>query len=97
MPHVDILQVVLLRLQHGEPLLRLAPFFGDRDALLAGQVLAGQGVGVVQDFLERALRGHLPAVYARAGADIHDVVGGAHGFLVVLDHDQGIAQVAQML
>ena len=33
---------------------------------------------------------------AGAGADIDDVVGGAYGLLVVLDHDQGVAEVAQV-
>ena len=32
---------------------------------------------------------------ARAGADVDDVVGGAHGVLVVLDDDQRVAEVAQ--
>ena len=33
---------------------------------------------------------------ARAGADVHDVVGGAHGVLVVLDDQNGVAEVAQL-
>ena len=34
-------------------------------------------------------------MHAGAGADIDDVVGGADGVLVVLDHDHGVAEVAQ--
>ena len=34
---------------------------------------------------------------ARAGAHVHDVVGGIHGVLVVLHHDERIPQVAQAL
>ncbi len=37
------------------------------------------------------------AVLPRARADVHDVVGGADGLLVVLDHDDRVAQVAQTL
>ena len=37
----------------------------------------------------------LAAVLARARADVDDPVGGADGVLVVLDHDQGVAEVAQ--
>ena len=32
-----------------------------------------------------------------SGADVDEVVGGAHGVLVVLHHDQGVAQVLQPL
>ena len=38
---------------------------------------------------------HLTAVLPRARTDVHDPVGGADGFLVVLDHDQRVAQIAQ--
>ena len=31
------------------------------------------------------------------GADVDDLVRGVHGFLVVLHHQQGIAQITQML
>ena len=34
---------------------------------------------------------------ARARADVHQVVGGAHGVLVVLHHDEGVAHVPQLL
>ena len=34
-------------------------------------------------------------MHAGAGADIDDVVGGADRVLVVLDHDHGVAEVAQ--
>ena len=37
----------------------------------------------------------LAAVLAGAGADVDDPVGGADGVLVVLDDDQGVAEVAQ--
>ncbi len=44
-----------------------------------------------------ALRDDPPAVLARAGAEVHEVVGGAHRLLVVLDHDHRVAEVAQPL
>jgi hypothetical protein len=37
------------------------------------------------------------SVHARAGSDIEHVVRGPNGILVVLDHDHGIAEVAQPL
>ena len=39
----------------------------------------------------------MPAVDAGAGADVEHVIGGADGVLVVLDHDHGVAEVAQAL
>ena len=38
-----------------------------------------------------------PAVLAGAGAEVDEVVGGAHRLLVVLDHDHRVAEVAQPL
>ena len=37
------------------------------------------------------------AVNAGAGADVEHMVGGADGVLVVLDHDHGVAEIAQAL
>ena len=39
----------------------------------------------------------LAAVLARAGPEVDHVVGGAHRLLVVLDDDDGVAEVAQLL
>ena len=39
----------------------------------------------------------MAAVNAGAGADVEHPVGGADGVLVVLDHDHGVAEVAQPL
>ena len=50
---------------------------------------------VGHDLLRRALGDHLAAVLAGARADVDDVVGRAHRLLVVLDHDHGVAEVAQ--
>ncbi len=44
-----------------------------------------------------ALGDDMAAVNAGAGADVEHVVGGADGVLVVLDHDHGVAEVAQPL
>ena len=49
------------------------------------------------EVVDRALRDDLAAVDAGAGADVEHVVGGADGVLVVLDHDHGVAEVAQPL
>ena len=49
------------------------------------------------DVLEGALGDNLAAVYTGARAYVDDVVGVAYGFLVVLHHQHGIAQVTQVV
>ena len=51
---------------------------------------------VGHNLLRCAGRDNPAAVDARAGADIDQIIGGAHGLLVVLDHDDGVAQIAQL-
>ena len=52
-------------------------------------------IGIGHDLLRRAGGHHLPAVDSGAGADVDEVVGGPHGVLVVLHHNEGIAQIPQ--
>ena len=61
------------------------------------QELTGQRAGRGHDVVDRALGDHPSAVLARARAHVDDPVGGAHRLLVVLDHDQRVAQIAQAL
>ena len=63
--------------------------------VLAGEVAAGERLGVAHDLLWRARRDDVPAVLARAGAEVDEVVGGAHHRLVVLDDEHGVAEVAE--
>ena len=95
--HRDVAQVVLDRVVHGDhPALGpRPPRRRQRDRASAGQVRAGERVRVGQQPLDRAGVHHVPAVLPRAGADVHGPVGGTDGVLVVLDHDQRVAQVAQ--
>ena len=48
------------------------------------------------DFLGAAVGDQVPAGVARAGAEVHHVVGAANGFFVVLDDEHGVAQIAQL-
>ena len=95
--HVDVAQVVLLGAVDGElaALGARAAYLGDRDLAAAGEVLAGHRVGVLVEVLDRAAVDDLAAVLAGAGADVDDPVGGADGVLVVLDDDQGVAEVLE--
>ena len=96
--NVDVLQVVF---PAAEDLERLAAARAahrrDGNLPLAGQILARVGPGLRHQILDGALGHDLAAVDACTGADVHDVVRRAHGVLVVLDHDEGVAQIAQPL
>ena len=72
-----------------------APDFGHRNEFFARKVLSGDGFITFQQLVYRALEHDLAAVAARARADIHNVVSCKHGVLVVLDHDERVAEVAQ--
>ena len=50
---------------------------------------------MLEQALDRAGVDDLPAVLTGAGADVDDPVGGADRLLVVLDHDQGVAEVLE--
>ena len=67
------------------------------DAPLAGQILAGQRLGRVADIVGRALRDHAAAVLAGTETDVDDVIGVLDRILIVLDDDDGVADVAQAL
>ncbi len=91
---VDLLEVVLRRSQHLQHL-AVGGSADSRhfDELLAVEILRGDTVRYRQDFFERTRRHDLSALLPRARADVHQVIGGADGGLVVLDHDEGVAQV----
>ena len=96
--HRDILQVVRPRAAHRQHVTAArAPRFRHGDGAFMTQVLPGQRGFTRHDLFGRARRHDLAAVHAGAGTDVHDVVGGAHRFLVVLDDDQRVAEIAQPL
>ena len=93
-----VLEVVFARADHLQvPAVAAAAALWNLDLQFAAQVLAGQAVPVLLHLLGRADRDDLPAVHAGTGSHVHEVVGVHHGVLVVLDDDQGVAQVAQVL
>src|SRR5437764_14188514 len=94
---VDVLEVVRARtrdLEHVPVALTPPPWHGD--GALPAQELARQRGRGVQELVDRTADHDRAAVLAGAGADIGDVVGGAYGLLVMLDHDQGVTKVAQV-
>ncbi len=93
------LQIVAARAFQDQHAARIdaMPARGHRDLPAPGEILARQRVRGEPDLLGRALRDDLPAVLARAGTHVHDVVGRADGIVVVLDDDHAVAEVAQVL
>ena len=68
---------------------------GDRDLAAAGEVLPRHRVAVLEQALDGAGVDDLAAVLTGARADVDDPVGVADGVLVVLDHDEGVAEVLE--
>ena len=57
------------------------------------------GIPVGDEFIGRVVNAdiNLASVDTGAGADVDEVVGGPHGVLVMLHHDQAVAQVPEVL
>ena len=93
----EVAQVVLARADDAQRLARLArpTRLGERDTQLAAEVARGERIGMPDHLVHGALHHHLAAEPARARPEIDDVIGGANGVLVVLDHDHGVAEIAQ--
>ena len=94
---VDVFQVIGARTAHRQPARGGFAVQRHGDAAAAGEIRARDRFRAGHDFLRRALRDELAAVFARARANIHDLIRGQHGVLVMLDDDQRVADVAQML
>ncbi len=94
---VHVLQVVLAR-----PVDRQlatdgagAAYGGDGDLASPREVLPGHRVGVGEQVLDGARVDDLATVLAGAGTDVDDPVGHPDGVLVVLDDDQGVAELLE--
>ena len=62
----------------------------------AGEIAAGEGVGIGLDLRQHALGQQLAAEFAGAGAEVEQMIGGAQHVGIVLDDEDGVAQVAQL-
>ena len=93
---VDVFQVILPCAPHRQKF-PVAGTAGGRhlDALFPTEILARQAIGIGHDLLRRASGHHLSAVGSGTGVDVDEIVSGPHGVLVVLHHNEGIAQIPQ--
>ncbi len=95
--HIHVLQVVLARaLYHQRLSVERSARRRHRDASGARKILSGQGRRIPLHLVYSAGSYHFAAVGAGAGTYVDDVVGRPDGLLVVLHHDEGIAQIAQV-
>ena len=95
--HIQILQVVLRGSQNFQGFaVPGSPMGGYGDFLYPGQVLSCHRPGFPADVLQRARRHNLTAVASGAGAYIHNKVRLPHGILVMLHHNEGIAQIPEL-
>ncbi len=76
------------------PLRRLA---ARRISRRAAEIVGGEAACGGEDVVERALRDDLAAMDAGARAHVDDMVGAADRVLVMLDDDDGVAEIAQAL
>ena len=97
--HIDVLEVVLPSADNGEPPASVgaATTFRHFDRTPPGDVVACDGARRIDDMRSRTGIDHFAAVFARSGADIDQPVRGFNSLLVMLDDNQGIAQIAQMM
>ena len=90
------LQVVLHRLPYGDRLTVAGPSYRRQgDLAPTGEVLPGQRVLGGDQLGDRTGDHHLASVLPRPRADVDHPVGGMDGVLVVLHHDQGVAELAE--
>ena len=95
----DVLEVVAARANDLQPPVvhGLAPLFRHGDEFLALEIFAGQAFLAGHDVVRRAFGNDVAAVNARARTHVDHMVGLADGILVMLDHQHGVAHVAQAL
>ncbi len=73
-----------------------AAFFGNGNLGCAAEILTGERFGGGFDLLRLAVGDQVAAGIARAGTEVNNEIGAADGFLIVLDDEDGVAEIAKM-
>src|SRR3954452_11403987 len=94
--HVHALEVVLRRPEKRNGTRRLTALLGRLNAAPPGEEVARHGTPLGLDILDATGGDDLTAMHPGAGPDVDNVIGVAYGLLVVLDHDERVAEVAQL-
>ena len=96
--YINIFKIMLPCAAHGEKMpVALAALLRHRNDSPARKICARERIRIGSDLCGSARGDHIPAVNARAGSDIHDIIRFAHHIFVMLDDDNGIPEVAQLL
>ena len=66
------------------------------DLHFPGDIGPGQRVGRLHDVFGSAVRDQAAAVASSPGSQIDDIVGSTNRILIVLDHQHGVAKIAQV-
>ena len=94
---IDILQVIAPCSSYNKTLaVAGTQFFGNFDPATTGEVIRRNGIRM-QDIVERTGRDDPAALASGQRSHIDDIVRRPHHILVVLDHDDRIARIAQLL
>ena len=75
----------------------MAAGLGHLDLATARQIIRRERALRLHNLSGSSRRDHFPAALARARPHVDHEVGAADGVLVVLDHDDGVAEIAQVL
>jgi len=67
----------------------------NRDARAPREILGRDRLGIREHLRDGALSDHLAAVLPGPGSEVDQMVGGADRFLVVLDDDHRVAEIAK--
>ncbi len=93
---IDIFEIVGVRAKDRQRgAIRSAALGRNGNVRTPGEILAGERARIRSNFGGRADGHEFAAGFARARAEIHDVIGAPHGFFVVLDDENRVAQIAQ--
>ena len=99
-PSGNVTSIFLRLLACAPRIVSAAPFDGaalggNRNVRAPREILAGERARIRGDFGGRADGDEFAAGFSCAGAEIDDVIGAAHGFFIVLDDEDGVAEIAQ--
>ena len=68
---------------------------GNGNARFTAEIASGDGLGVLEHFVVGAGEEEFAAEFAGAGAKVDDAIGGLNGVRIVLDYEDGVAEVAE--
>ena len=92
----NIPQVIFPSAHDADPaILGRMPDLGHADGAFPGEELSGERLGIRHHFGDRARRDNLPATGPGVRTEIDEIIGGANGVFIVLNDDDGVAEIAQ--